>query len=127
MSVITITHKGNFNKTEKFLKRASDFKINSVLNKYGKKGVEALAAATPKRSGETADSWSYKIEKNNGGYVIAWDNSNVNNGVNIALILQYGHGTGTGGYVQGIDYINPALKPIFDALADEAWQEVTKE
>ncbi len=125
MSII-ITHKGNFKKTEKFFKRASDFKINSVLNKYGKKGVEALAAATPMRSGTTAGSWSYSIEKNRGGYVISWDNSNVNQGVNIALILQYGHGTGTGGYVQGIDYINPALKPIFDALADEAWQEVTK-
>ena len=124
--MITIKHHGNFNRTEGMFKRMSKFEIRSILKKYGDKGVAALAAATPIDSGKTASSWEYEITKNNGGYSITWNNTNVNQGVNIALILQLGHGTGTGGYVQGIDYINPALASIFEQLADEAWQEVSK-
>jgi len=107
-------------------KRMSKFEIRNILNKYGDKGVAALAAATPKDTGLTASSWEYQVSKTGTGYSITWNNTNVNNGVNIALILQLGHGTGTGGYVQGVDYINPALASIFEQLADEAWQEVSK-
>lgn len=123
---ITITHKGNFEKTDRFFKKLLRFEINKILSKYGEKGVAALSAATPIDTGTTSQSWSYEIEKTGSGYSITWSNSNVNKGVNIALILQTGHGTGTGGYVRGIDYINPALAPIFDEMADEAWSEVTK-
>lgn len=123
---IVIRHKGSFKNTDRLFKRLSKFEISRVLDKYGQRGVDALSAATPVDSGKTAGSWNYEVERSGRGYEIHWTNSNVNQGVNIALILQLGHGTGTGGYVQGIDYINPALEPIFDALAEEAWQEVTK-
>ena len=124
--MIKITHKGSFKNTEKLFSQLNRFEIRNILNKYGAKGVNALAEATPIDTGNTAGSWKYKVEKTSSGYSIYWENDNVNQGVNIALILQYGHGTRNGGYVQGIDYINPALKPIFDSLADEAWREVTK-
>lgn len=124
--MITIKHHGGFKRTEGMFKRMSKFEIRSILNKYGDKGVAALAAATPKDTGLTASSWEYQVSKTGTGYSITWNNTNVNNGVNIALILQLGHGTGTGGYVQGVDYINPALASIFEQLADEAWQEVSK-
>lgn len=123
---IVFKQKGDFRKTDRFFERLSKFEISRILNKYGAEGVEALSSATPRDSGKTASSWDYKVERTGSGYAVYWSNSNMNQGVNIALILQLGHGTGTGGYVQGIDYINPALKPVFDALADEAWQEVTK-
>lgn len=123
---IVIKHRGSFKNTERLFQKLSRFEINSVLEKYGKMGVDALSASTPINSGETANSWDYEIEKKGSGYTIVWTNSNMNEGVNIALILQTGHGTGTGGYVKGKDYINPALRPVFDALAEEAWQEVTK-
>ena len=96
----------------------------SILDKYGQKGVDALASATPRESGETANSWSYEITGGDGNYAIQWNNSHVNKGVNIAIILQYGHGTGTGGYVVGRDYINPAVQPIFDEMAETIWKEV---
>ena len=123
--MIRITQRGDFKKTYKFLENASMSKVEKVLEKYGLMGVEALSSLTPVDSGKTADSWDYHIEKNDGNYSIVWTNSNVNKHVNIALILQYGHGTGTGGYVKGIDYINPAMKPVFDKIADEVWEEVT--
>lgn len=123
---IIIKHRGSFKNTERLFQKMSRFEIRNILAKYGERGVAALAAATPVRTGETAASWDYKIEGSHGRYSISWTNSHINRGVNIALILQLGHGTGTGGYVQGIDYINPALSPIFDQLAEEAWQEVTK-
>ena len=123
---IVIRHRGSFKNTERLFQRLSRFEIRTVLNKYGAMGVTALSAATPKNTGETASEWTYDIEHSGGRYSLIWKNDNINNGVNIALILQLGHGTGTGGYVQGIDYINPALKPVFDQLAEEAWQEVTK-
>lgn len=125
-SIIQFKQKGDFSKTESFLKKLRKLDLDSVLDKYGKLGVQALASATPVETGKTAASWGYKIEKGKGVVTITWTNSNVNNGVPIALLIQYGHGTGTGGYVQGRDYIKPAILPIFDQLADALWKEVTE-
>lgn len=124
--MIRISHKGDFNKTAQFLRKAKAFNPRTVLDKYGKAGVAALSAATPVDTGKTASSWSYEVIIKGNSYEIVFNNSNVNNGVPIAVILQYGHGTGTGGWVQGRDYINPAIQPVFDQLAEEAWREVTK-
>ena len=124
--MIKFKHRGSFKNIEAFFKRSKDFKYDELLRKCGETGVTALAANTPIDSGLTADSWDYEIEKSSSGAVVRWLNTNENNGVSIALILQYGHGTGTGGYVEGIDYINPALKPVFDAMADQLWKEVIK-
>lgn len=124
--MITIEHKGNFEKTYSFLKRISKRDIFKNLDMYGQEGVEALSAATPVRTGATANSWGYEIHSSGSSISIVWTNSNVNKGVPIAVIIQYGHGTGTGGYVQGIDYINPALAPVFDDIADRIWKEVTR-
>lgn len=124
--MITFKHKGDFSKFSKYLERAKESVRLGTLDKYGNAGVAALAAATPVDSGETATSWYYEIERTKGSVTIRFNNSNVNQGVPIAIILQYGHGTGTGGWVQGRDYINPAIRPVFDNLADEAWKEVTK-
>lgn len=124
--MIKIKHRGSFKKIEKFLKRAKDDYFFRNLDKYGAMGVTALQNATPKRTGRTASLWRYEIEKQSGGsYAIKWYNDNVNKGVNIALIIQYGHGTGRGAYIQGIDYINPALAPIFEEISDSVWREVT--
>lgn len=123
--MIRIRQSGNFDKTEKFLKRIRQADFTKGLEKYAKAGVSALASATPVDSGLTAASWDYEIHRSKGRVVIYWTNSNINDGVKIAVILQYGHGTNNGGYVQGIDYINPALRPIFDKIANEAWKEVT--
>ena len=124
--MIKITSKGSFDKTFKFLNYIDKWKIDKILNKYGQQGVNALQSATPVDSGKTANSWSYEIKSSESSAIIYWSNNHVNKGVNIALILQYGHGTGTGGYVQGRDYINPAMRPIFDRIAEEAWQEVVR-
>lgn len=126
MPLITFTEKGNFNRTEAYLKRLSKGELSRILNKYGNRGVVVLSNATPVDSGLTAESWYYTIEAKSGYYSIRWHNHNVQAGVPIAVILQYGHGTGTGGYVQGRDYINPAIRPLFDEIAAEAWKEVTK-
>ena len=123
--MITFKHRGDFHKTEKLLNQMRNAKRLEILNKYGALGVNALSLATPIDSGATAGSWSYEIIQNRGSVSIYWSNSNVNDGVNIAILLQYGHGTGTGGYVSGIDYINPAMKPVFDKLAKDVWKEVT--
>lgn len=125
-SIIQFKQKGDFSKTESFLKKLRKLDLDSVLRKYGELGVQALASATPVETGKTAASWDYKIEKGKGVVTITWTNSNVNNGVPIALLIQYGHGTGTGGYVQGRDYIKPAILPIFNQLADALWKEVTE-
>lgn len=122
----TFVQKGDFSKTDKFLKNVRDKNYIKILEKYAVQGVQALSSATPKKSGLTASSWSYKIVSNDRGVSIEWHNTNVNKGVNIAVILQYGHGTRNGGYVSGRDYINPALRPIFDKLANDAWKEVTR-
>lgn len=124
--MIKISSSGDFSKTFKFLNFMSNWKIDKILQKYGQQGVAALAAATPVESGTTANSWSYEIKSSGQSATIYWSNSNVNKGVNIAVILQFGHGTGTGGYVQGRDYINPAMRPVFDKIAEEAWREVVK-
>lgn len=121
-----ITVKGDWKKTNKFLERIKNLFKLGVFDKYGRAGVNALQAATPIDSGLTANSWSYKIKRSSGRVSIVWSNSNINKGVPIAIILQYGHGTGTGGYVAGRDYINPAMRSIFDNMADELWREVTK-
>ena len=120
-----LTSRQEGKKTEDFLKKAKELQIESVLNKYGSKGVQALAAATPIDSGRTASSWGYELERTSNGWSIHWTNDNINQNVNIAVILQYGHGTGTGGYVAGRDYINPAIAPIFEEIANEAWKEIT--
>lgn len=123
--MIWVRSKGNFNNTEKLLKKSLGNEWLSVLEDYGRQGVQELAAATPLDSGQTASSWDYEIVREKGKVSVVWTNSNVNDGVNIAIILQYGHGTGWGGYVVGRDYINPALRPIFDSMADAAWKEVS--
>ena len=124
MGFITIRSKGNFNQMERFLNKMKRQNYMNILDKYGQLGVEALAANTPKDSGKTASSWYYEIQRDPDKTTISWLNSNVNKGVVIAVILQYGHGTGTGGYVEGRDYINPAMRPIFDSIAEDAWKEV---
>lgn len=123
--MISVRSKGNFSKTEKFLKKSFGRDYRSVLEKYAKQGVAALASATPVESGETASSWDYEIIQNESSLSVIWTNSHVEKGVNIAVILQYGHATRTGGWVEGRDYINPALRPIFDEMAKAAWKEVT--
>ena len=124
--MITFRQKGDFEKLTKYLIKAKSIKWEQILRKYGEQGVAALQAATPKDTGLTANSWYYEIERNRGSASIAFYNSNIQNGIPIAIILQLGHGTGTGGWVQGRDYINPALQPIFDGIAEQAWREVTK-
>ena len=124
--MISFRQKGDFSNLNKFLERAKAVARLSILDKYGREGVAALASATPFESGKTADSWYYEIKHDNGSATITFNNSNVNKGVPIAIILQYGHGTGTGGWVEGRDYINPAIQPIFDKIVDAAWKEVTK-
>ena len=124
--MITFRHKGDFSKTKRFLEKAKEASRLRILNKYGREGVAALASATPVDTGKTAGSWYYKITEKNGSVEIAFHNSNIQNGVLIAIILQYGHGTRNGGWVEGQDYINPAIRPVFDRITNEAWREVTK-
>ena len=124
--MVVIKHKGDFKKTKNLLNRLSNFDIKRILEKYGREGVAALAAATPVDSGLTASSWGYEVKITKTSYIITWTNSNIVDGVPIAIILQYGHGTRNGGWVQGRDYINPAIQPIFDKILNEAWREVTK-
>lgn len=124
--MISFRQKGDFSKLTKFLEKAKNAVNLSNLDKYGKAGVAALASATPIDSGLTASSWYYDIVNKNGRVSINFYNSNIQNGVPIAIIIQYGHGTGTGGWVEGRDYINPAIQPIFDKLTKEIWREVTR-
>ena len=124
--MISFRQKGDFSKTMQFLVKAKKGVKLSDLDKYGREGVAALASATPVDTGETANSWYYEIVHENGTVTITFNNSHIQNGVPIAVILQYGHGTGTGGWVEGRDYINPAIQPLFDKIAENAWREVTK-
>ena len=124
--MIRFRQKGDFSKLTRFLERAKEVVKIGDLDRYGRAGVAALASVTPTDSGLTANSWYYEIERGNGVTKIVFNNSNIQNGVPIAVILQYGHGTGTGGWVEGRDYINPAIQPIFDEIAENAWKEVTK-
>ena len=123
--MIKITQSGDFKKTESFLKRAVKREYAKLFEQIGEAGVKALQEATPKKTGKTAASWSYSIEDTAKGLSISWSNSNRNDGANVAILIQLGHGTGSGAYVKGVDYINPALKPVFDAFANKVWWEVT--
>ena len=124
--MITFKHKGNFNKAEKFFNRVLKQNYLNILSEYGRMGVEALSAATPVGSGETAASWNYGIERKDGKVTLYWTNSHENKGVNIAILLIYGHGLQDGSYVQGIDFVNPAMRPIFYQMAEESWKEVVR-
>ena len=120
--MIKMTQKGSFKNAEQFFDNSKDLsrRLRTAFDRYGAEGVEALRSATPKDSGLTADGWSYNIE----AWGISFSNSNIQDGYSVALLIQYGHATGKGGYVEGIDFINPALKPIFDKIAQECWKEV---
>lgn len=124
--MITFRQKGDFSKLTRYLERLKEVVKIGDLDKYGREGVAALSSATPIDTGKTASSWYYEIENKNGSATISFYNSNVNKGENIAILIQYGHGLRGGGYVQGRDYINPAIQPIFDKIAENAWREVTK-
>ena len=123
--MITFKQKGDFSRLTSYLEKVKKVVRVSDLDKYGREGVAALSSATPIDSSKTANSWYYEIENTSESAKITFNNSNINNGVPIAIILQYGHGTGTGGWVEGRDYINPAIQPIFDEIANNAWREVT--
>lgn len=124
--MIKFRQQGDFSKFTRYLEGAKRAARLSDLDRYGREGVAALASATPVDTGLTANSWYYEIEQTKTSVTISFKNSNIQNGVPIALVLQYGHGTGTGGWVQGRDYINPAIQPVFDRIANEAWKEVTR-
>lgn len=124
--MIKLKQKGDFKKTTAFMEKVLNLFDRSLFDKYGEEGVRALQEATPKDTGLTAASWSYEIVKRDGSVSIEFHNTNINKGIPIAIILQYGHGTGTGGWVEGIDYINPALRPVFEKIAENVWKEATK-
>jgi hypothetical protein len=122
---INITQSGSFSKTEKFLNTMQKLDVKQIAQRQAERGVQALIANTPRGSGLAASSWGYEIRQNRSGLTITWINTDVENGFPVAIALQYGYGTGTGGYVQGRDYINPAMRPVFDSIADEVWRAVT--
>lgn len=124
--IITVENYGKFTDTNKFLSNIRNFKFNKRLQKYGKLGVSALRAATPTDTGETADAWDYEIVQNGSTISLYFTNDKMAMGIPIVILLQYGHATKNGGWVEGIDFINPALKPLFDKIAKDAWKEVTK-
>lgn len=124
--MISFRQKGDFSKVTRYFEQLKEVANLGVLDKYGREGVAALSSATPVESGRTASSWYYEIKHGQDSATIEYHNSNINDGVPIAIILQYGHGTGTGGYVEGRDYINPAIQPVFDRIVEDAWKEVIK-
>ena len=125
MAFIQIKQSGSFENTDRFLKKMRKKEIFNALDKYGREGVDALASATPQLTGATASAWGYEVDKSWGTYSITWTNDNIIPGHGpLVIMLQYGHGTGTGGYVQGRDFINPAIRPVFDRIADDVWNEV---
>lgn len=126
MNIVSVRHKGSFKNTDNFFNRALKLDYRNILKRYGKLGVEALKSATPINTGKTADSWSYQITEKTGAIQISWNNDNTNNGVNIVVLLVYGHGLANGGYVEGNDFVHPSIKPIMEKLAADAWEEVTK-
>ena len=123
--MITVTTKGDYKKLSSHLEKLKHVAKLSALDKYGRKGVQALSAATPKDSGETANSWSYSVIQNGEETRLVFNNSHINKGVNIAIILQLGHGTRRGGYVEGLDYINPSMRSVFSEMKNELWKEMT--
>ena len=124
--MIKVTSKGNWSQTNAYLNRVSGGEQLKVLQKFGPIGVRALASATPKESAHTANSWTYEVESRAGFFKMSWLNTNVNDGANIAILLQFGHGVRGGGYVEGRDFINPAMRPVFDQMAEEMWKAVTR-
>lgn len=124
--MISFTQTGDFDNTRRFLKNANRWSTSRLLKLCGERGVQALSSATPVDTGKTAASWGYEIVKNKYSVKVQWTNDNISEGTPIAILIQYGHGTATGGYVKGRDYINPAIRPIFDEMADEIWEEVTR-
>lgn len=126
MAVVTVKIKSDLPKLKRLLDKMNNSNVQRIFDKYGQIGVEELSAATPVDSGVTASCWSYEVHHDSNSVSLQFFNSNENKGVPIAVILQYGHGTGTGGWVQGRDYINPALRPVFDRLAEEVWREVSR-
>lgn len=124
--MITIESQGDWKMTRNWFDRMTKLDLALIMNQFGKEGVSALKAATPSKSGETAASWNYEVTRKGNNWKITWTNSHVNKGANIAVLIQYGHGTRNGGYVVGRDYINPAIRPVFDKIAAKAWKEVTK-
>ena len=124
--MIVIKKQGDFKKANSYMEKLLEIVHLGILDKYGKKGVEALRANTPKESGKTADSWTYEIEHSDTKATITWLNTNTNRGYNIAILIQYGHGTGTGGFVQGVDYVNPAMKEIFEQIAKDVCEEIKR-
>lgn len=126
MGYIKIKHKGNFNKAQRFFNRVLKMNYLNILERYGEIGVSILQQSTPSDSGKTAESWDFGIEQANGKVTIYWTNSNENDGVNVALLLIYGHALQNGSYVEGIDFVNPALRPIFNQMAHECWREVVR-
>lgn len=119
--MFTFNHRGNFKNSERFLNGVLNSNLKPLLEKYGQAGVQLLASATPVETGLTASSWTYKVGGNRKYFWISWSNTNAN----VAILLQYGHATGTGGFVQGRDYINPAIQPLFDKIGEDLWREVT--
>lgn len=124
--MITIESQGEWKLTRNWFDKMTKLDLALIMNQFGKEGVSALAAATPSRSGLTSKSWNYEVTRKGNNWKITWTNSNVNKGANIAVLIQYGHGTRNGGYVVGRDYINPAIRPVFDKIARKAWKEVTR-
>lgn len=124
--MITIESQGDWKMTRNWFDRMTKLDLALIMNQFGKEGVSALAAATPSKSGLTSKSWNYEVTRKGNNWKITWSNSNVNKGANIAVLIQYGHGTRNGGYVVGRDYINPAIRPVFDKIAKKAWKEVTR-
>lgn len=125
MSMVTVTSKGNYSKTEQFLKKALGADYMNALHEYGRKGVEYLSEASPVDTGLMSSSWRYEIERTDSTISVVWHNDDIEGGCNVAILVQYGHGTRSGYRVQGRDFINPALAPIFDDLAEKCWKEVT--
>ena len=123
--MIRVSVKGDLKKTNSFLEKCANVFKLGILDKYGRRGVDALRAATPKDTGETANAWYYRIVRNRKGTAIEWLNTSENEGIPIVILLQYGHGFDGGGYYEGLDFINPAMKPIFEQIADDAWRELT--
>lgn len=124
--MITFESKGSFDRTEAWLRKLMDANFFSALDRYGEMGRRALASATPVETGLTASSWTFNVSVGSGGFEIVWSNTRDAGGKPLAIMLQYGHGTGTGGYVAGRDYINPAIQPVFDQIAKALWEEVTR-
>lgn len=123
--MVSYTVSGDFKSTEQFLQKAVKLNILDILKSAGQEGVAALSSATPTDTGLAAGSWGFDVSARNGKYAIYWTNTDVETGFPVAIMLQYGYGTGTGGYVQGRDYINPAMAPIFDRIAERVWRAVT--